>query len=75
MAKKSGKGKGYWFGTAWIVSIILSIIPGVNWWLGVIHRLVKGQILGAIIYIIFGWVLGFIDFITILLSNKISFLA
>lgn len=73
MAKR--KGKGYWFGTDWIVSLILSIIPGLNWWLGVIHRVVKKNYLGAIVYVFFGWFLGFVDFITILLGNEISVLA
>lgn len=69
------KGKGYWFGTDWVVSIILSVIPVVNWWLGVIHRFMKKNYLGVIVYIFFGWILGFIDFITIILDNKITFLA
>lgn len=73
MASRSGRG--YWFGTPWIVSIILSIIPGLNWFLGVVHRLVKGNILGVIVYLFFGGILGFLDFITILLGNEISFLA
>lgn len=69
------KGKGYWFGTDWIVSIILSVIPGLNWWLGVIHRIIKKNFLGAIVYVFFGWILGFLDFVTILLGNEITFLA
>ncbi|HLT00382.1 MAG TPA: hypothetical protein VK005_02720 [Acholeplasma sp.] len=74
MASRSG-GKGYWFGTEWIVSVILSIIPGVNWVLGFAHRLVKRNILGAIVYLFFGGILGFVDFVTLLLDNKIVLLA
>jgi hypothetical protein len=73
MAKKSKKV--YWFTTSWLGSLILSVIPGINWWLGVIHRLVKGNILGAILFIPFGAVLGFIDFVTILFTKSIFFLA
>jgi hypothetical protein len=72
MAKKTG---GYWFGSSWIVSLILAIIPGVNWFLGVAHRIVKGNILGAVVYILLGSILGFVDFITILVANEIVLLA
>ncbi|MDR2821984.1 MAG: hypothetical protein LBV58_00320 [Acholeplasmatales bacterium] len=71
---KRGKG-GYWFGSPWIISVIVSIIPGVNWVAGIIHRLVKGNILGVVVYIFLGWFLGFVDFVTILISNKIVLLA
>lgn len=71
----SKKGKGYWFGSTWIVSLIISIIPIVNWWAGVIHRVVKKNYLGAIVYVFFGAILGFVDFVTVLLENKIVFLA
>lgn len=73
MAKR--KGKGYWFGTDWVVSLIISIIPGLNWWMGVVHRFMKKNYLGMVVYIFFGAVLGFLDFVTILLGNEITFLA
>ncbi len=73
MAKR--KGGTYWFGPSWIVAVVLSVIPGVNWVLGFVHRLVRGNLLGAIVYLFFGAFLGFVDFVTILLFNKIMFLA
>lgn len=73
MAK--GKTNTYWFGPSWIVAIILAIIPGVNWVLGFVHRLVRGNLLGAVVYLFFGGILGFVDLITIILFKKIIFLA
>lgn len=73
MAKR--KTATYWFGPSWIVAVILSIIPVVNWVLGFVHRLVRGNLLGAVVYLFFGVILGFIDFLTILLLRKIVFLA
>ncbi len=73
MASRSGKG--YWFGSPWILSLIIAIIPVLNWWMGVIHRLVKGNYLGALLFVFFGWFLGFVDFVTVLLGNEVSVLA
>ncbi len=73
MAK--GKGGTYWFGPSWIVAIILAIIPIVNWFLGFFHRLVRRNILGAVVYLFFGGILGFVDLVTIIVFNKIIFLA
>lgn len=73
MAK--GKTNTYWFGPSWIVAIILAIIPIVNWVLGFVHRLVRGNLLGAVVYLFFGGILGFVDLITIILFKKIIFLA
>lgn len=61
----------YWFGPPWIVAVILAAIPFSNWWLGFFHRLIKKDYIGAVLFFFFGAVLGFVDFFTILLSNKI----
>lgn len=73
MAKR--KGGTYWFGPSWIVAIILAIIPIVNWVLGVVHRLVRGNLLGAVVYFFFGGILGYVDLFTIIVFNKIILLA
>ena len=73
MAK--GKGGTYWFGPSWIIAIILAIIPVVNWVLGFVHRLVRRNLLGAVVYFFFGWILGFVDLVTIIVFNKIMILA
>lgn len=73
MAK--AKVGAYWFKPPWIVAVILAVIPVANWWLGFIHRLVRRNLLGAVVFFFFGAILGFIDFVTILLWNKVSFLA
>ena len=70
-----GKSNTYWFKPSWIVAVILSVIPVVNWVLGVVHRLVRGNLLGVVLYVLFGAVLGFVDFITILVFRSIIFFA
>ena len=74
MASRSG-GKGYWFGSDWIVTLILAIIPVTNIVLGAITRLVRGNILGFILNIILTPVFYVVDLVTVILDNRISFLA
>jgi hypothetical protein len=75
MSKKRHGGGGYWFTRSWLLSVIISVIPGVNWWAGFLHRLVKRNILGAIVFFFFGAILGFVDFFTLLFANRIILLA
>jgi hypothetical protein len=67
------KGKGY-LGLGWLVSAILALI-GLGWILGLIERIIRGKLLYAIIFFIFGWILTFVDFITLLISKDITVLA
>lgn len=67
------KQKAY-FGLPWIVSIILAILP-TNVLLGIITRIVRGNILGAILNIILAPIFYLIDLITIIVSKDVTVLA
>ena len=70
----SKKTKGY-FGLSHIVSIILAIIPFTSLVCGIITRLQRGKILGAILNFIIFPLLWLVDLITIIVSNEVTFLA
>ena len=70
MAKKQ---KAY-FGLDWLISVILAILP-TNVPLGVITRILRGKILGAILNIVLCPLFYIVDLITIILKKDLTFLA
>lgn len=66
--------KGY-LGLGWIISIIIAIIFG--WIGGVLERLLRGNLLGAILALpfILGWLFWWIDVICLVLYRDIKLLA
>ena len=75
MAKKSSKSSKGYFGLGHLVSIILAIIPVTNIIFGIVTRLTRGKILGAILNIFLFPLFWIVDLITIIVSNKLTFLA
>ena len=71
MAKKS---KGY-FGMSRIVNIILAIIPFTNIILGIVVRVTRGKILGAVLNFFLAPLFWLVDLITIIANNDLTFLA
>lgn len=57
-----------------IISIILAIIPITSLILGVLHRLGKGNLLLAVLNIIFFPVFYIVDIISVLLNNNLKYL-
>ncbi|HKL94467.1 MAG TPA: hypothetical protein VJZ69_04210 [Clostridia bacterium] len=72
MAKSGGSG---YLGTGHLLSIILAIIPITSLILGIVVRFQKKKYLGAILNFILFPLFWLIDLITIVLNNKLSFLA
>jgi hypothetical protein len=66
-------GRAY-FGLPWIVSVILAIFP-INVLLGIITRLLRGNILGVLLNIILAPIFYIIDLVTIILYKDITVLA
>ncbi len=61
-----------YFGLAWIVSLILAIIPFTSWICGAITRFTEGKIVAALIRLIFGFtVVWVLDLVCMILSHKI----
>ena len=73
MAKRKSKGLSYGFDR--IINIILAIFPLTNIILGVVKRAVNGQLVGAILNVILAPLFYIIDLITVILYDKLIFLA
>ena len=69
MAKKQ---KAY-FGLGWIISVILAILP-TNVILGIITRIIRGNVLGAVLNFVLAPIFYIIDLVTIILSKDITVL-
>ncbi len=75
MAKKKG-GKGYLnAGLGWLVNLILAIIPITSIILGIVTRVQRGHILGAILNFILCPIFYIIDIITVIIHGNITVLA
>ena len=64
-----------YFGLDWIVCVILAFIPVTSVICGIITRVQRGNILGAILNFIICPLFWIVDFITMLLKKDIVFLA
>lgn len=71
---KSKHQKAY-FGLGWGLSLILAIIPFTSWILGIVVRFQRGNILGGILNIPFGFIFWVIDLITMITEKDITVLA
>lgn len=68
MAKKGGD----YFGLAYIVSLILAIIPVTSWICGAITRFSEGKIVAGLLRLLLGWgIIWFIDLIMMIFSKHI----
>ena len=74
MAKKKSGG-AYGLGVSRIVDIILAIIPITSIILGIVTRLSRGKILGAVLNFFLAPLFWIVDIITVILSGKLSLLA
>lgn len=71
MAKKS---KVY-LGLSWIVSLILAIFPLTNVILGIVTRVQRGNILGAVLNVILFPLFYIVDLVTFILQGDLVLLA
>ena len=71
MAKST---KAY-FGLPYLISLILAIIPFTSWILGIFVRFSRGNIIGGILNIPFGFIFWVIDLVTMILKKDVTILA
>lgn len=64
-----------YFGLSWVVCLILAIIPVTSIICGIITRVQRGNILGAILNLILCPIFWIIDLVTMILSKDITVLA
>ena len=65
-------GKKDYFGLAWIVSLILAIIPVTSWICGAITRLQEGKIVAFLLRLLLGWgIIWLIDLILMICKHQI----
>jgi hypothetical protein len=67
-------GRAY-LGLPWLISVILAIIPFTNVILGIITRLMRGNIIGVILNIILCPIFYIIDLITVIFSKDVTVLS
>ncbi len=70
----AAKQKAY-FGLGRVISIILAIIPFTNVIFGIVIRIMRGKILGAVLNIFLCPLFWLVDLITVIASKDITFLA
>lgn len=71
---KSKRQRAY-FGLGYVVSLILAIIPFTSWILGIVVRFQRGNILGGILNIPFGFIFWIIDLVTMITQKDVTVLA
>ncbi|HEY8405503.1 MAG TPA: hypothetical protein VIK67_01375 [Acholeplasma sp.] len=69
------KSSRAYLGLDWIVSLILAIIPFTNVILGIVERVQRGNLLGAILNFFLAPLFYIVDLITMILQKDIVFLA
>ena len=69
------KSSKVYLGLDWIVSLILAIIPITNVVLGIVTRVQRGNILGAILNFFLAPLFYIVDLITFILQGDLVFLA
>ena len=74
MASRKSSQKAY-FGLPWIISLVLAIIPFTSWILGIVVRFSRGNILGGILNIPFGFIFWIIDLVTMITDKDVKVLA
>ncbi len=69
------KSSKVYLGLDWIVSLILAIIPITNVVLGIVTRVQRGNILGAVLNFFLSPLFYIVDLITFILQGDLVFLA
>lgn len=69
------KQKKAYFGSSRVIAIILAIIPFTNVILGIVTRISRGKILGALLNLIIAPLFYIIDLITVLIKKDVTVLA
>ena len=64
-----------YFGLSWIVCLVLAIIPVTSIICGVVTRVQRGHVLGAILNLILCPIFYILDLVTMILSKDITVLA
>ena len=64
-----------YLGLGWIVSLILAIFPITSIILGIVERVKRGNLLGAILNFFLFFIFYFVDLICIILYKDLKFLA
>lgn len=65
------KSKKDYFGLAWIVSLILAIIPVTSWVCGVVTRFMEGKWIAGIIRIFGGLIIWILDLVFMITRKSI----
>ena len=73
MAAKKTKSASYGFSR--IINLILAIIPITSIIFGIVVRVQKGNILGAVLNFILAPLFYIVDLVTVILFDKLKFLA
>ena len=73
MAAKKTKSASYGFDR--IINLILAIIPITNIIFGIVVRIQKGNILGAVLNFFLAPIFYIVDLVTVILFDKLKFLA
>lgn len=68
------KQKAY-FGLPYLISLILAIIPATSWILGILVRFSRGNLIGGILNIPFGFIFWIVDLITMVTKKDVTVLA
>ena len=64
--------KSDYFGLAYLISVILAIIPVTSWICGAITRFGEGKIIAGILRLVLGWnIIWIVDLILMILSKHI----
>ena len=63
--------KNDYFGLPYIVSLILAVIPFTAWLLGIVVRIMEGDIVAGIIRIFLGWLVWIVDLIMMITKKSI----
>jgi hypothetical protein len=64
-----------YLGLGWLISVILAIIPITNVVLGIVTRIQRRNLIGAILNFFLCFIFYFVDLITIILSKDLTILA
>ena len=60
----------FYTGLAWVLKLILAIIPITGWVNAVLYRIGKGHLVSGIFSIFFGFIFWIIDLVTVLMYGK-----
>jgi hypothetical protein len=64
-----------YLGLPWLISVILALFPPTNVFLGIVTRITRGNLLGAVLNFFLCVIFYFIDLITIIVNKDVTVLA